>query len=83
VREHDLIILSKEPIDLRGSGDIKRIATPEFLKRLVFKFDAMIGIVTKKSLGNGKGMGAHALIKVDISKASFFDHGQLMREQET
>lgn len=49
MREHDLVILSEDQIDLRGHDDIKKVSNIDFLRTLLFKHNAMFAFVTKKA----------------------------------
>jgi len=49
VRECDLIVMTEEPLNLKGQDDIKRVSDVNFLRSLLFKHNAMFGFVTKKA----------------------------------
>ena len=46
VKEHDLLLLSERPIDLKGHTDIKKVATLEYLRAAILKPDVMLALVT-------------------------------------
>jgi hypothetical protein len=68
VREHDLLILSEDPIDLRGQNDIKQVVSADFLRAHLLKHNAMFAFVTKKAQRD-----SFVNMYVDISKAYFLD----------
>ena len=49
LKEHDLLILSEDQIDLKGQDDIKKVSNIDFLRTLLFKHNAMFAFVTKKA----------------------------------
>jgi hypothetical protein len=61
VREHDLLILSEDEIDLRGQQDIKRVSSISFLRGLLFKHNAMFAFVTKRAPASKNGSSAATL----------------------
>lgn len=66
-----MLILSEEEIDLKGSGDIKKVSSMAFLRGLLFKYNAMFAFVTKKAPKSG-----FATLQVDISKAFFLEQAE-------
>ena len=45
VREHDLLLMTVEPVDLRGNTDIKQILTADFLRKTLVRSSAMLAFV--------------------------------------
>jgi len=72
LREYDLIVLSEEPIDLKGGDDIKQVSSVNFLRSQLLQHNIMFGFVTKRAAKNG-----FALLQVDISKAFFLDTAEM------
>lgn len=73
LREHDLVILSEEPLDLNGHDDVKKVCNIDFLRALLFKHNAMFAFVTKKATTSKGGAAGSACLQVDISKALFLE----------
>ena len=84
MREHDLILLSSERLDLPGGGDdVKKFATVELLRSLLIRSCSMFGLVVTRAMGgnNKSGTtvdGGHLELVVDISKACYLS----MEERE-
>ena len=74
VREHDLLLMTTEKLDLPGGGnDIKKFATGDLLRSLLIRSCTMFGFVTQRAAGGkATGMtveGGSLELIVDISKA--------------
>lgn len=46
VREHDLLLLSPDKLDLKGSSDIKKVLSADFLCKLLSRTCSMLALVT-------------------------------------
>ena len=62
LREHDLVILSEEPLDLNGHDDVKKVCNIDFLRALLFKHNAMFAFVTKKATTSKGGAAGSACL---------------------
>ena len=76
MREHDLILMTTEKLNLPGrDNDLKKSATIDFLRSVLFRSCAMFGFVTGKNMSQSKsGMnvdGGALELLVDYSKACF------------
>ena len=46
VREHDLLLLTSEKLDLKGGSDVKKIINPTFMRNLMARSTVMLALVT-------------------------------------
>ena len=84
MREHDLILMSSERLDLPGRvNDVKKFATAELLRSLLIRSCSMFALVIARSVGgaNKSGTtveGGSLELVVDVSKACYLS----MEERE-
>ena len=71
VKEHDLLLLSETPLDLKGHTDIKKVATLEYLRAAILKPDVMLALVTQKAESGGKGGPVSLECCVDVAKSFY------------
>jgi len=46
IREHDLLLLTSEKLDLKGGNDIKKVINPTYMRNLMARSTAMLALVT-------------------------------------
>ena len=55
MKEHDLVLLTDERLDIPGGlDDIKRVVSADFMRSLLIKSNAMLGFVAHKNAGGSK-----------------------------
>jgi hypothetical protein len=65
IREHDLLLLSAEKLDLKGSTDIKKQISPDFIRKILTRMCSMLAVVTQKA---SKGDLMSVDLLVDLSR---------------
>ena len=72
LREHDVIFMTSQKLDLGPRDDFKSVANLQFLRQSLLKSDSMLAIVSKKAQMTKNGVGP-ATLEIDISKQMFVD----------
>ena len=75
IKEHDLILLTSERIEIPGhDNDVKKVTNEDFLRSYLIKQCAMFAFVTGKNIGSPKDpsqSGASIDVLIDFSKATY------------